>query len=77
MAARSPIRFAWLLFAFLCLDALFATPLSIAQSGIQITASRVWPARDYTRITLESRTPIRHNLFSVKDPERLVLDLEG
>lgn len=76
-AARSCVRFAWLLFAFLCLDALFTTRISLAQTGIQITAARVWPARDYTRITLESRTPIEHNLFSVKDPERLVLDLEG
>jgi N-acetylmuramoyl-L-alanine amidase len=75
--APSGIRFSYLLFAFLCLEALFATRFSAAQTGIQITASRVWPARDYTRITLETRTPIGHNLFSVKDPERLVLDLEG
>lgn len=48
-----------------------------AQSGVQITAARVWPARDYTRITLESKTPLQHTLFGLKDPERLVLDLEG
>jgi N-acetylmuramoyl-L-alanine amidase len=36
----------------------------------------VWPARDYTRLTLESKDEIRYTLFSVKDPERLVLDLE-
>jgi N-acetylmuramoyl-L-alanine amidase len=39
-------------------------------------ASRIWPARDYTRLTLESRAEVKFNLFSVKDPERLVLDLE-
>jgi len=75
--APSGIRFSYLFFAFLCLEALFAARFSLAQTGIQITASRVWPARDYTRITLETRTPIGHNLFGVKDPERLVLDLEG
>ena len=40
-------------------------------------SSRIWPARDYTRLTLESSTPLKHSLFSVKDPERLVLDLES
>jgi N-acetylmuramoyl-L-alanine amidase len=35
------------------------------------------PAKDYTRVTLESKTEIRFQLFSLKDPERLVLDLEG
>jgi N-acetylmuramoyl-L-alanine amidase len=41
-----------------------------------ITALRVWPAADYTRVTLESRQPLRHSMMQVKDPERLVLDLE-
>ena len=45
--------------------------------GITISAARVWPAADYTRLTLESHAAIPHNLFGVKDPERLVLDLEG
>jgi len=40
-------------------------------------STRIWPARDYTRVTLESKTEIKFQLFSVKDPERLVLDLEG
>ncbi|MBI4206328.1 MAG: N-acetylmuramoyl-L-alanine amidase [Betaproteobacteria bacterium] len=61
----------------LWLDVLFLTRSGFAQTGVQVTASRVWPARDYTRITLEARVPLQHNLFSVKDPERLVLDLEG
>jgi N-acetylmuramoyl-L-alanine amidase len=42
-----------------------------------VLASRVWPAEEYTRITLESARPIRHQFFFVKDPERLVLDLVG
>jgi N-acetylmuramoyl-L-alanine amidase len=43
----------------------------------QIVSTRIWPAKDYTRVTLETTTEIRFQLFSVKDPERLVLDLEG
>jgi N-acetylmuramoyl-L-alanine amidase len=41
-----------------------------------VLSSRIWPARDYTRLTLESPTEIKFTLFSVKDPERLVLELE-
>ncbi len=51
--------------------------VGFAQPGVQITSARVWPAQDYTRITLEAKAPIRHTLFSLKNPERLVLDLEG
>lgn len=40
-------------------------------------AARIWPAPDYTRITLETREELKFELFSVKDPERLVLDLHG
>ncbi len=47
-----------------------------AQAAITISSARVWPAQEYTRLTLESKQPIRYNLFSVKNPERLVIDLE-
>ncbi len=48
-----------------------------ALAEVQIAASRVWPAADYTRVTLESPQPIRHQMLSLKNPERLVLDLEN
>ena len=47
-----------------------------AQSSSQITAARTWPAQDYTRITLESQEPLKYTVLNLKDPERLVLDLE-
>ncbi|MBI4938630.1 MAG: N-acetylmuramoyl-L-alanine amidase [Nitrosomonadales bacterium] len=47
-----------------------------AQAAIAISSARVWPAQEYTRLTLESGQPIRHNLFTLQDPERLVIDLE-
>jgi N-acetylmuramoyl-L-alanine amidase len=43
---------------------------------ITINSARIWPAQDYTRLTLESKQPIRYNLFILKNPERLVVDLE-
>jgi N-acetylmuramoyl-L-alanine amidase len=39
-------------------------------------ATRIWPAPEYTRLTLESTEELKFSLFSIKDPERLVLDLE-
>jgi len=45
-------------------------------SSESIRAVRVWPAQDYTRVTLESGQPLKHNLLRVRNPERLVLDLE-
>ncbi len=47
-----------------------------ASAADRLSAVRIWPAQDYTRITIESDKPIRHELLLVKNPERLVLDLE-
>ncbi|MGA0795462.1 MAG: N-acetylmuramoyl-L-alanine amidase [Quisquiliibacterium sp.] len=43
--------------------------------GAGILAVRVWPAPDYTRVTLELDKPLAYNLISVPDPPRLVVDL--
>ena len=51
--------------------------LSGAAYAQQVVAARVWPATDYTRVTLESNQQLRYTLLSLKNPERLVLDLEG
>lgn len=50
--------------------------LSQAHAAIAISAVRVWPAQDYTRITIESSQEIHYNQFTIKNPERLVIDLE-
>ncbi|MDD4927844.1 MAG: N-acetylmuramoyl-L-alanine amidase [Gallionella sp.] len=47
-----------------------------AQAATEITATRIWPAQDYTRLTLESRQAIHYNMFTVVNPDRLVIDLE-
>lgn len=47
-----------------------------AMASVAITSARVWPAPDYTRLTLESNQTIRYNLLTLKNPERLVIDLE-
>lgn len=55
--------------------------LSVFAPGIghaaQILAVRVWPAEEYTRVTLENDTNLKTSHFIIKDPERLVVDIEG
>jgi N-acetylmuramoyl-L-alanine amidase len=43
----------------------------------QILAVRVWPADDYTRVTLENDTNLKAEHFLVPDPPRLVVDIDG
>jgi N-acetylmuramoyl-L-alanine amidase len=45
-------------------------------ASVAITSARVWPAPDYTRLTLESKQPIHFNMLTLKNPERLVIDLD-
>ena len=51
------------------------SPLPAAAA--QILAVRVWPAADYTRVTLENDSNLKATHFIVPDPERLVVDIEG
>ncbi|MBC3936178.1 N-acetylmuramoyl-L-alanine amidase [Undibacterium sp. CY7W] len=48
-----------------------------AAQAAKILAVRVWPAEDYTRVTLENDSELKTNHFTVKNPERLVVDIEG
>jgi len=45
--------------------------------GASILAVRVWPAADYTRVTIESDTALRTQQTFVEQPPRLAVDIEG
>ena len=45
--------------------------------GATIVAVRLWPAGDYTRVTLESDTALVAKHFMADSPLRLVIDIEG
>ena len=45
--------------------------------GASIVAVRVWPAPEYTRVTIESDTPLKAEHQFVASPPRLAVDLEG
>ena len=45
--------------------------------GATMVAVRLWPAADYTRVTLESDTALRTRQTFVDTPPRLAVDIEG
>ncbi|MBS0056419.1 N-acetylmuramoyl-L-alanine amidase AmiC [Yersinia sp. Marseille-Q3913] len=55
--------------------------LSVSRVGFaassHIIAVRVWPSSTYTRVTLESNTPLKYRQFALKNPDRIVVDIEG
>lgn len=50
---------------------------SVAFAGPKVTSVRIWPAPDYTRVTLEAKQALKFNSFTLKNPDRLVLDVEA
>ncbi|MEO8384300.1 MAG: N-acetylmuramoyl-L-alanine amidase [Betaproteobacteria bacterium] len=46
-------------------------------AATKVSSTRVWPANEYTRVTFESPTALKVQHFFVKDPERLVIDIEN
>ena len=52
--------------------------LVAGRAGAAMVASaRLWPAQEYTRLILDAPAPMAHQLLVMKNPDRLVLDLEG
>jgi N-acetylmuramoyl-L-alanine amidase len=45
--------------------------------GATIVAVRVWPAADYTRVTIESDGALSARHFIAENPSRLVIDVDG
>lgn len=56
---------------------LAVTPSALAVATPNVVAVRIWPSRAYTRITIESTAPLSFSHFSLKDPDRLVVDMSG
>jgi N-acetylmuramoyl-L-alanine amidase len=56
---------------------MLAIAMQTAIGAEKIAATRVWPAQEYTRVTIESAHALKHQFFFVDKPQRLVVDLEG
>ncbi len=51
---------------------------SVAWANVaRIASARMWPAQEYTRVVLEAPVSVAHQVSTLKDPHRVVLELEG
>jgi N-acetylmuramoyl-L-alanine amidase len=50
--------------------------LSTVAAANTVTATRLWPADDYTRATIEAEQALKYQTFTLNNPERLVVDIE-
>ncbi|MGE9551566.1 N-acetylmuramoyl-L-alanine amidase AmiC [Erwinia amylovora] len=55
--------------------------LSVSKVGFaaasHVVAIRIWPSSTYSRLTLESTTPLKYHQFALSTPERVVVDIEN
>ncbi|MCL7461123.1 N-acetylmuramoyl-L-alanine amidase [Pseudomonas sp. NW5] len=57
------------------LGSLLLTELALAAS--EVRSVRLWRSADNTRLVFDLSGPVRHNVFTLSAPERIVIDLEG
>jgi N-acetylmuramoyl-L-alanine amidase len=48
-----------------------------AQAATPVAAVRMWPAPEYSRVTIETTDAMQYEVFSISNPERLVVDLKN
>ena len=53
------------------------SPTAWARAAAQMVAVRIWPATAYTRMTLESDSALQYKQFTLANPNRLVVDIQG
>ncbi len=46
-------------------------------AGTQVEGVRIWPAPDHTRLVLDTKDKVDHNMFALSNPSRLVIDLKN
>ncbi len=63
------------LFTGLCLW--LAVPVLVMAAPVVFKDVRFWTAPDHTRVVFDTNGPVQHNLFIVKNPERVVIDIPG
>ena len=46
-------------------------------SAAEVRSLRMWPAPDNTRLVFDLNAPVEHSLFSLSNPNRIVIDLKN
>jgi N-acetylmuramoyl-L-alanine amidase len=55
---------------------LFGPPAAWGAAA-KIASARLWPAQEYTRVIVEAPVAIPHEVITLRDPNRVVLELQG
>jgi len=48
-----------------------------AWGDVQVKSVRMWPSPDSTRLVFDLSAPVEHRLFTLKSPQRIVIDLKN
>ena len=57
--------------------ALVLATQSLPSRAASVLGVRIWPARDYTRVTIESDVPLQTQVQFIEEPPRLAVDIQG
>jgi N-acetylmuramoyl-L-alanine amidase len=49
---------------------------SVAVAGTTVESVRIWAERDKTRVVLDLSRSVQHNIFTLRGPDRVVIDLK-
>ncbi|MEO8304236.1 MAG: N-acetylmuramoyl-L-alanine amidase [Betaproteobacteria bacterium] len=52
-------------------------PSAAWAAAAKVASARMWPAQEYTRVIVEAPTALAHEVFTLKDPYRVVLELKA
>lgn len=63
--------------ACLILACLVLLPAAFARAGTTVENIRVWAENGRTRVVLDLSRPASHNIFTLREPDRLVVDLKS
>jgi N-acetylmuramoyl-L-alanine amidase len=55
----------------------FSVLAGVSQAAVQVNGVRMWPAPDNTRLVFDLAAPVEHSLFTLKAPDRVVIDLKN
>lgn len=62
---------------FLIISSLLLVLLPNILSAAEVRGLRMWPAPDNTRLVFDLNAPVEHSLFSLSNPNRIVIDLKN
>lgn len=57
--------------------ALLSWGVLTAAHAVSVDGMRLWPAPDHTRLVFDLDAPVQHSLFTLNDPERVVIDIDA